>query len=91
MRIRGQLASGTARAGLKRAPADINTGFGGSGVAFGAQPNSMPPINGPYLNNNQSNMMDTTTMNIDTTSANITEQFHSPVNNDGMGVIDPEM
>jgi hypothetical protein len=36
-------------------------------------------------------MMDTTTMNIDTTSSNITEQFHSPANNDGMGVIDPEM
>ena len=45
--IRGQLANGTARAGLKRAPADINSGFGGSniGVNSGARPN--PIYGGP--------------------------------------------
>ena len=81
IRIRGQLANGTARAGLKRAPDDINT-VGGSGVASGARPNPQRPINGgPYFSNNQSNTipMDTTTMNID--------QFHSPTNdNDDLTV-----
>lgn len=89
IRIRGQLANGTARAGLKRATGDINQGLGDSNVGdnSGARPN---PIYGGPTPTLQS-MMDTTTMNIDTTSAIITEQFHSPVNNDGMGVIDPEM
>ena len=65
IRVRGQLANGTARAGLKRAPTDINTGFGD-----GARPN---PIYG------SNNMMDTTSANIGTTTMNI-EQFHSPTN-----------
>ena len=80
IRIRGQLANGTARAGLKRAPADINT-VGDSGVASGARPNPQRCINGgPYFSNNQSNTipMDTTTMNI--------EQFHSPTNDDDVTV-----
>ena len=81
IRIRGQLANGTARAGLKRAPDDINT-VGGSGVASGARPNPQRLINGgPSFSNNQSNTipMDTTTMNID--------QFHSPTNdNDDLTV-----
>ena len=78
IRIRGQLANGTARAGLKRAPDDINT-VGGSGVASGARPNPNLSIYG------SSNMMDTTSTNND--------QFHSPVNVDGMGggFIDPDM
>ena len=80
IRLRGR-ANGTAtHAGLKRAPTDINTGFGDSniGVNSGARPN-------PNLSIYGSNMMDTTSTNND--------QFHSPVNGDGMGggVIDPEM
>ena len=88
IRHRGR-ANGTARAGLKRATDDINQGLGDSNVGdnSGARPN---PIYGGPTPTLQS-MMDTTTMNIDTTSSNITEQFHSPANNDGMGVIDPEM
>ena len=81
IRIRGQLANGTARVGLKRAPDDINT-VGDSDVASGARPNPLrPPINGgPYFSNNQSNTipMDTTTMNI--------EQFHSPTNDNDDGL-----
>ena len=79
--IRGQLAIGTAKAGLKRSPADINTGFGGSGVASGARPN---PIFGPTPT--LQSMTNTTTMNIDTTTMNI-DHFHSPANdNDDLTV-----
>ena len=80
IRHRGR-ANGTARLGLKRAPDDINTGFGDSniGVDSGARPNPNLSIYG------SSNMMDTTSTNND--------QFHSPVNVDGMGgsFIDPDM
>ena len=83
IRLRGR-ANGTARLGLKRAPDDINTGFGDSniGVDSGARPNPNLSIYG------SSNMMDTTSTNND--------QFHSPANGengDGMGggFIDPDM
>ena len=73
--VRGHLANGTAWAGLKQSPADINTGFGG-GVASSARPNPRPSITGHHTH--QSNMMDTTIMNI--------EQFHSPTNNNDDGL-----